>query len=40
MNEEHQVTFLFDKYNQLVMLYLTRLIKLHDGRIQSDELQV
>ncbi len=39
MNEEHKVTFLFSTHDQLVMNYSKRLIKLHDGRIQSDELQ-
>jgi putative ABC transport system ATP-binding protein len=39
MNEEHKVTFLFSTHDQLVMNYSNRLIKLHDGRIQSDKLQ-
>ncbi|OAD19645.1 ABC transporter, ATP-binding protein [Candidatus Thiomargarita nelsonii] len=37
MNEEHRVTFLFSTHDKLVMDYSKRLIKLHDGRIQSDE---
>jgi putative ABC transport system ATP-binding protein len=39
MNEEHRVTFLFSTHDKLVMDYSKRLIKLHDGRIQSDEIQ-
>jgi putative ABC transport system ATP-binding protein len=39
MNEEHCVTFLFSTHDKLVMDYSKRLIKLHDGRIQSDEIQ-
>jgi len=39
MNEEHSVTFLFSTHDQLVMDYSKRLIKLHDGRIESDDKQ-
>ncbi|HAI68181.1 MAG TPA: macrolide ABC transporter ATP-binding protein [Gammaproteobacteria bacterium] len=39
MNQEHQVTFLFSTHDQLVMRYSKRLIKLRDGRIDSDEQQ-
>jgi putative ABC transport system ATP-binding protein len=38
MNEEHGVTFLFSTHDKLVMDYSKRLIKLHDGRIESDNL--
>jgi putative ABC transport system ATP-binding protein len=37
MNAEHGMTFLFSTHDQLVMSYSKRLIKLHDGRIESDE---
>lgn len=40
MNEEHGVTLLFSTHDKLVMDYSKRLIKLHDGRIESDEIQV
>ena len=36
MNEEHGVTFLFSTHDKLVMDYSKRLIKLHDGCIESD----
>jgi putative ABC transport system ATP-binding protein len=39
MNEEHNVTFLFSTHDQLVMEHSKRLIKLHDGKIASDETQ-
>jgi putative ABC transport system ATP-binding protein len=39
MNEKHRVTLLFSTHDKLVMDYSKRLIKLHDGRIQSDEIQ-
>ncbi|EDN65703.1 conserved hypothetical protein [Beggiatoa sp. PS] len=39
MNEEHGVTFLFSTHDKLVMDYSKRLIKLHDGKIDSDETQ-
>jgi len=37
MNEEHGITFLFSTHDRLVMDYSRRLIRLHDGRIESDE---
>lgn len=37
MNKEHNITFLFSTHDKLVMDYSKRLIKLHDGRIDSDE---
>jgi putative ABC transport system ATP-binding protein len=37
MNAEHGITLLFSTHDQLVMSYSKRLIKLHDGRIASDE---
>jgi putative ABC transport system ATP-binding protein len=39
MNKEHKTTFLFSTHDKLVMDYSKRLIKLHDGRIKSDEAQ-
>jgi len=37
MNEEHGITFLFSTHDRLVMDYSRRLIRLRDGRIESDE---
>jgi putative ABC transport system ATP-binding protein len=37
MNEEHRVTFVFSTHDRLVMDHSKRLIRLHDGRIESDE---
>lgn len=39
MNEGRGVTFIIATHEQLVMDHARRLIKLHDGRIVSDELQ-
>ncbi len=39
MNKEHGITFLFSTHDRLVMDYSKRLIKLHDGRIESDDVQ-
>ncbi len=40
MNEEHGVTFLFSTHDKLVMDYSKRLVKLRDGHIESDEIQL
>ena len=37
LNAEHSVTFLFSTHDPMVMDYSRRLVRLHDGRIQSDE---
>ena len=37
LNREHDVTFLFSTHDPMVMDYSQRLIRLHDGLIQSDE---
>ncbi len=39
LNETRRVTFLFSTHDQLVMSYAQRLIRLHDGLIESDELR-
>jgi len=39
MNEGRGVTFIIATHEQLVMDHARRLIKLHDGRIVSDEIQ-
>lgn len=39
MNEEHNVTFLFSTHDQLVMDYSKRLVKLHDGKIERDDIK-
>ncbi len=38
MNTKHNTTFVFSTHDQMVMDYANRLIHLHDGQIQSDEL--
>jgi putative ABC transport system ATP-binding protein len=37
MNERHGTTFIFCTHDAMVMDYARRLIRLHDGEIQSDE---
>jgi putative ABC transport system ATP-binding protein len=37
MNEERKVTFIFSTHDQLVMDFAKRLVRLHDGEIESDE---
>jgi putative ABC transport system ATP-binding protein len=39
MNEGRGVTFISATHEQLVMDHARRLVRLHDGRIVSDELQ-
>ena len=38
MNEDHGVTFIIATHEQLVMDFAKRLIRLHDGRLVSDEM--
>jgi putative ABC transport system ATP-binding protein len=37
MNEKHGTTFVFSTHDPLVMDRATRLVRLHDGLIESDE---
>jgi len=37
LNEELKTTFVFATHDEKVMQYLTRIIRLHDGRVESDE---
>jgi len=37
LNEAHGTTFLFSTHDQMIMDRANRLIKLHDGGVQSDE---
>lgn len=37
MNKKHNTTFIFSTHDPMVMGYARRLIKVHDGQIQSDE---
>ena len=37
MNQKHGTTFVFSTHDPLVMDHATRLIRLHDGQIESDE---
>jgi putative ABC transport system ATP-binding protein len=37
MNEKHGTTFVFSTHDPLVMKHATRLVRLHDGQIESDE---
>ncbi len=37
LNEEHGTTFVFSTHDPLVMEHATRLIRLRDGRVESDE---
>jgi len=39
LNETHQTTFLFSTHDPMVMDLASRLVMLHDGRIQSDEVK-
>ncbi|MCB0346104.1 MAG: ABC transporter ATP-binding protein [Bdellovibrionales bacterium] len=39
MNAEHGITFVFSTHDKLVMSRARRLIKMHDGLIESDEIQ-
>ncbi len=36
LNEEEAITFLFSTHDQMVMSHARRLIRLHDGRVESD----
>jgi putative ABC transport system ATP-binding protein len=37
MNKKHGTTFVFSTHDPLVMDHATRLVRLHDGRVESDE---
>ncbi|NQU18419.1 MAG: ABC transporter ATP-binding protein [Candidatus Saganbacteria bacterium] len=37
MNEKTKTTFIFSTHDQMVMDYAKRLVKVHDGKISSDE---
>ncbi|MFH1347718.1 MAG: ABC transporter ATP-binding protein [Candidatus Margulisiibacteriota bacterium] len=37
MNEKTKTTFIFSTHDPMVMSYARRLVKVHDGQIQSDE---
>ena len=37
MNEKHNTTFIFSTHDPMVMEFASRLVKLHDGKIVSDE---
>ena len=37
MNEKHHSTFVFSTHDSMVMGFANRLVRLHDGKIQSDE---
>jgi putative ABC transport system ATP-binding protein len=37
MNEKHGTTFVFSTHDPLVMDHATRLVRLHDGKVESDE---
>ena len=37
MNEKTKTTFIFSTHDQMVMDYAKRLVKVHDGMVQSDE---
>ena len=38
LNLKHNTTFVFSTHDQMVMDYADRLIRLHDGTVQSDKL--
>lgn len=37
MNEKHGTTFIFSTHDPLVMDHASRLVRLHDGQVESDE---
>lgn len=37
MNKKHQTTFVFSTHDPMVMDFAHRLVRLHDGEVQSDE---
>ena len=39
MNEKHGTTFIFSTHDKMVMEYARRLVSLHDGLIQKDEVR-
>jgi putative ABC transport system ATP-binding protein len=36
MNRKHNTTFIFSTHDKMVMDYADRLVKLHDGKVESD----
>ncbi|MFO7848751.1 MAG: ABC transporter ATP-binding protein [Spirochaetia bacterium] len=38
LNEKHNTTFIFSTHDKMVMDFAHRLVRLHDGKISSDEL--
>jgi len=40
MNKEHNITFIISTHDPMVMKMSKRLIKLHDGKIVSNEIQI
>jgi putative ABC transport system ATP-binding protein len=39
MNEEHGTTFLFSTHDQMVMGHARRVVRLHDGRVEADDVR-
>jgi ABC-type glutathione transport system ATPase component len=37
LRDEHQMTFVFSTHDPLVVSYASRVVKLRDGKIVSDE---
>jgi putative ABC transport system ATP-binding protein len=37
LRDEHGMTFVFCTHDPLVVSYAQRVVKLHDGKIESDE---
>jgi putative ABC transport system ATP-binding protein len=37
MNKKHGTTFVFSTHDPMVMDHASRLVRLHDGQIESDE---
>ena len=40
LNEHHKITFIIATHDRRVMAYAKRLIKMQDGKIIGDEMQV
>jgi putative ABC transport system ATP-binding protein len=40
LNEAHGVTFMISTHDERVMRYAKRLVKMQDGRVIEDEIQV
>ncbi len=39
LNEKHSVTFLFSTHDKMIMDHARRLVTLHDGEVQTDEVR-